>query len=118
MVDWSKRGSLRVLAVRLIVLGMMVATVGGSALFNSRPASHPAKGDFQKGDRPLFTKYCYECHNDAKHKGGFSLQVYSEVASIRAHDKVWAELLRKVRSREMPPEDKPQPTEKERERIV
>ena len=118
MLDWSKRGSPRVLAVRLFVLGMMVATVGGSALFNSRPSSHSAKGDFQKGIQPLFTKYCYECHNDTKHKGGFSLQAYPDGAFIREHREVWAELLRKVRTREMPPEGKPQPTEKERERIV
>jgi hypothetical protein len=118
MRGWIKRGFPRVLAVRLFVLGMMVATVGGSALFNNRPSSHSVKGDFQKGIQPLFMKYCYECHNDTKHKGGFSLQSYPDGAFIREHREVWAELLRKVRTREMPPEGKPQPTEKERERIV
>ena len=63
-------------------------------------------------------KYCYECHNDTTHKGGFSLQSYPDGAFIREHREDWAELLRKVRTREMPPEGKPQPTEKERERIV
>jgi hypothetical protein len=97
---------------------MMVTTVGGSGLLNNRPSSHSAKGDFQKGIQPLFMKYCYECHNDTKHKGGFSLQVYPDGAFIREHREVWAELLRKVRTREMPPEGKLQPTVKERERII
>ncbi len=118
MRGWIKRGSPRVLAVRIFVLGMTVATVGGSALSNNRSSAHLTRGDFRKGIQPLFSKYCYECHNDTKHKGGLSLQAYSEVALIRGHREVWAELLRKVKTREMPPEGKPQPTEKERERIV
>jgi hypothetical protein len=96
---------------------MMVATVGGAALFKNPPA-HSAKGDFHKEIQPLFTNYCYECHNDTKHKGGLSLQAYTDVALVRGHREVWAELLRKVRTQEMPPEGKPQPTEKERKRIV
>src|SRR5271169_6659067 len=101
MRGWIKRGSPRVSAKRLFVLGMMVATVGGSAQFNNRPSSQSAKGGFQKRTQPLFTKYCYECHNDTKHKGGFSLQAYRDGAFIREHREVWAELLRKVRTREM-----------------
>jgi hypothetical protein len=99
-------------------MSMMVATVGGAALFNNRSSAHSARGDFRKEIQPLFSKYCYECHNDTKHKGGLSLQAYPEIAFIREHHEVWTELLRKVRTQEMPPEGKPQPTEKERERIV
>src|SRR5664279_5383148 len=90
MRGWIKRGSPRVLAVRLFVLGMMVATVGGAALFKNPPA-HSAKGDFHKEIQPLFTNYCYECHNDTKHKGGLSLQAYTDVALVRGHREVWAE---------------------------
>jgi hypothetical protein len=118
MSDWRKRRFPRVLAVRISVLGMMVATVGGAAPFKNLPAAHSAEGDLQKTILPLFRKYCYECHNDTKHKGGFSLEAYPDVAFIREHRQVWVELLRKVRTQEMPPEGKPQPTQRERQRIV
>ena len=118
MSDWRKRRFPRVWVARLSILGMMVATVGGAALFKNRPPAHTARGDLQREIQPLFKKYCYECHNDTKHKAGFSIQAYPDVAFIREHRAVWAELLRKVRTHEMPPEGKPQPSEKERERIV
>lgn len=74
-----------------------------------------AKLDFDRDIKPLLAKVCYDCHGDAKQKGGVNLQKYGDVKSIQRGALQWDDALRMVRDREMPPEKaKAQPNDSER----
>jgi len=73
---------------------------------------------FEKEALPIMRKYCFDCHNETKHKGDLSLEAFKTVESIRGDRKHWELVLKNVRSGEMPPEKKPQPTQAERDLLV
>lgn len=64
--------------------------------------------------RPLLVKYCVSCHGDKKPKAGLNLQAMRE----EGNPKVWKRVWDRIKSRQMPPSDKPQPTAEERERVT
>lgn len=72
----------------------------------------------EKEIQPLLKRYCFECHNDQKAKGELSLEKFNTLESIRKDRKKWELVLKNVRSGEMPPEKKPQPSMEERETLV
>src|SRR5688572_22346024 len=78
-----------------------------------------AKDDtFQKQIQPILRQFCYDCHGNGKDKGDLTLDKYKTVESIRADRKIWELVLRNVKSGEMPPEKKPQPTLAQRETLM
>src|SRR5687768_2228221 len=68
--------------------------------------------------RPLLEKYCYGCHGEEKQKGDLSLQVFKDEAEARKARPTWEKVLHNIQSREMPPENKPQPSDEERSLIA
>lgn len=81
-------------------------------------AAQAAQTSFDRDIQPLLEKYCYACHGNGKHKGDIALDGYKSVEKILADVKPWLGVLRSVRSGEMPPEEKPQPTALERDLIA
>ena len=73
---------------------------------------------YQKNVRPLLEKYCYTCHGNGKKKAGLALDSYPDETAIQNDRKTWDKILHNVRTREMPPENKPQPSSGERELIA
>jgi hypothetical protein len=64
--------------------------------------------------RPLLAKYCASCHGENKPKGGLNLAVVPDEKAAKAWTRVWD----RMRTRQMPPSDRPQPTAEERGRIT
>ncbi|HLX61923.1 MAG TPA: DUF1587 domain-containing protein, partial [Planctomycetota bacterium] len=58
---------------------------------------------------PMFVRYCTECHNLTKKKGGLRLDELVDANKITADPEKWQTLLEQITSNEMPPEDKPRP---------
>lgn len=82
-------------------------------------AGAPGGGDdFGKEIRPLLDEYCAKCHGAGKAKGGVSFVPFTNGVSIYHDIRLWETVAQKVRAREMPPEDKPQPSAEQRERLV
>jgi hypothetical protein len=77
-----------------------------------------AQKEYQKRIQPLLAQYCYGCHNQEKHKGGLSLAALVNAHEALQHPDVWLKVSDKLRNREMPPEQKPQPSAAERERVT
>src|SRR6185295_15557075 len=73
---------------------------------------------FQADVKPLLSRYCYECHGDEKKKGDLSLQIYQDETSVFKDQKVWETVLHHVRTHEMPPKKKLQPSQPERDLIA
>ena len=80
--------------------------------FRTNAASVPAVID-KETLVPFLKKYCYECHNDKKSKGDFSLNKLSWQINDNVMARHWQDLLDVMNSGEMPPEDEKQPAEKE-----
>ncbi len=87
------------------------------ACASAEPATKAAPS-FESDIKPLLKQFCYSCHNDQKHKGDVSLESFATKESVLKDPKVWETVLHHVRTKEMPPEDKPQPNDAERQLIV
>jgi mono/diheme cytochrome c family protein len=70
--------------------------------------------EYERVIRPLQAKYCFSCHGATKPKGGIDLASRKGIEKPHA----WKEVWERLRSRQMPPLGKPQPTAVERERMV
>lgn len=70
--------------------------------------------EYERAIRPLQAKYCASCHGATKPKGGIDLA--SRKGNEQPH--AWKDVWERLRSRQMPPAGKPQPTAVERERMV
>jgi hypothetical protein len=78
----------------------------------------PAAEAYQKQVVPALETFCYKCHGLEKTKGGVNLVQYKEAGDLLKNPKVWQTVLQKLRDREMPPDNKPQPPEEERSKLV
>jgi hypothetical protein len=75
-------------------------------------------GDYGEQVRPLLKKYCFECHSTAKHKGDLDLERFETVKDARRDVEVWRAVLEMLESGQMPPEDSPQPSAAEHQRLA
>jgi hypothetical protein len=100
--------------------GLSRTVLGALAAFALLPAAMAAdlNESFTKEVRPLFEKYCFSCHKPEKSKGGVDLTKYKDLKTTLRDARAWETILKQVRDRDMPPEDKKQPTQAEREKMV
>jgi hypothetical protein len=118
MIDWRKVGtSLRKGLIPLAVC-LAALVIAGAVSARNRDNIRVQQADYPRHVQPLLQTYCHQCHNRQKHKGGFSLDSFPTLEQVRADRKTWTELLRKLRTQEMPPEDEAQPSDKERQFLV
>jgi len=68
--------------------------------------------------RPFVAENCVPCHGFKKQKNGLNLESYESAASLTDDHERWAEVVRKLRAREMPPEEEPQPSEHKRQAVA
>ena len=73
---------------------------------------------FEQQIQPLLAKYCYDCHGDKRQKGDLSLQSFKSLAEAQNNRATWERVLHNLSSREMPPPNKPQPTQQERDLVA
>ena len=77
-----------------------------------------ASASFGTEVRPFLKKYCVDCHSggeEAKGKVDLSTMTASNFAERFEH---WESAISRVKNREMPPEDSPQPTKDERQELL
>jgi hypothetical protein len=106
MVDWV--GENRFLSGAVRRLAMTLAASGAIYAVNAQSA--PAIPE--SSQQALVDKYCLGCHSAKLKTGGIGLEGLS-VSQVAEHGDAWEKVLRKVRSREMPPRGLPRPTESE-----
>jgi len=70
---------------------------------------------YEKEIKPILAEYCYGCHGTEKQKADLDLAAFKDVKSIAKDRVIWEKVLNNVRGREMPPQDKPQPSQKQRD---
>jgi hypothetical protein len=77
-------------------------------------AVFPARARPAEEARPLLAKYCYSCHGEQKPKAGLNLQALRDDQGPEVWERAWGRL----KSRQMPPPDRPQPTPEERAQVM
>jgi hypothetical protein len=81
-------------------------------------AKKPEKASYTKQIAPLVAKYCVGCHGGNKPKAGLALDTFKDDASILKKRAVWEKVAMKLRTRQMPPRRRAQPTDAERGQIT
>jgi hypothetical protein len=102
-------------------LGMATGCANHFALLvlaaTSLAAADPTTVAFVRDIKPLLSTYCFKCHGAEKQKGDLNLSTIGNDEAAQHAGKIWRRVLDKLRVREMPPEDAPQPTAAEWERL-
>ena len=78
----------------------------------------PTRLAYTKQVVPLVQKYCIKCHGGRKPRAGFALDRIKTERQADNDRKTWEKVVRALQAREMPPEDKPQPTAAERDLLL
>ena len=74
--------------------------------------SAPIDADaFNRNVRPVISKNCLGCHNDALASGGVNLQAYTSATTVAKEREGWEKIAQKIRSGEMPPKGAPRPSQ-------
>jgi len=103
----------------ILLLGMLpsasLAADEPKAGKDQKPKEAPkeAKEPYSREIQPLFAKYCVQCHGGSKPKAHLALDSYKNEESILKNPEVLDKIQEKIRAREMPPKDKPQPNREE-----
>ena len=108
---------------RALIWTAVLITVAVAALLATLPSDPPAPrtalaphDPFKTDVQPLLKTYCYKCHRPDGEE--FDMTVYRSTADVEQGRELWREALTKLHTREMPPEEEPQPTPDERDRIT
>ena len=89
-------------------------SLGLSAVIGEEPGPLAAKGF-----RVFLEKHCVSCHGAAKQKAQLDLEALLGGGTPKIEDRdAWERVLDMIAFREMPPENKPQPSETERQAAV
>src|SRR5438876_11081691 len=79
----------------------------------------PASTDgFDRTLKPFLTENCIGCHGNEKHKKELNFEAITSVKSLIDDRDRWDEVVLKLRNREMPPEEEPQPAEHQRQAVA
>ena len=96
------------------------AILGAAVLSFSGLGAAAALAQPGPDDRTLLTRYCGGCHNDRTLTAGVSLQGV-DLDRVGAHAgevELWEKVVRKLRTRAMPPAGRPRPTEAQYEGVA
>jgi hypothetical protein len=89
------------LSVRLFFLWL----AGGAVRAAGAEIAPDNATEFAKTVTPLLQTYCYPCHGNGKHSGKLALDAYKTIADVETNRVIWEDVLRNVRSQDMPPAD-------------
>lgn len=74
--------------------------------------------DYEEKAVPFFGEYCFDCHGNDRKKAGVNLETYTGDVALFKEPKFWQRVIEVIETREMPPEDKSQPTNEQRFEIA
>lgn len=75
-------------------------------------------GEFDVKVSQFVAKHCINCHGPTKQQGSLSLHQFGTETSLVEDRTTWETILERVRAKEMPPQNKPQPSDADRNAFV
>ena len=73
---------------------------------------------FERTVRSFLSQHCIECHGNETHKRDLNFESMTAVSALVEHRERWEDVVQKLRDREMPPADEPQPAEHQRQAVA
>lgn len=100
--------------MRLKWISVLLVTVGtictaGEPLTTPRSANPSSD---QAAIKPFIETHCLACHDKGTAKGGLNLDQFLN-SEIERNTEVWEKVVRKLTARQMPPKNKPRPSERD-----
>src|SRR5688572_17041317 len=90
---------------------MLVVLMAGSAASVNASQPYPARAvPANFSEQAVARKYCVGCHNSKVKTGGFAIDTL-EIANAGRDADAWEKVVRKLRTRSMPPARLPRPDE-------
>jgi hypothetical protein len=114
----DNRRTMRALLVAglLVWMGSLGLAQRGNPAPPARPILTQASTDgFETVIKPFLASHCYECHGNETHKHDLNFEAMTSAAALIEHRDRWEDVVQKLRDREMPPADEPQPSEHQRQ---
>lgn len=106
----------------LVTLALISSIEFGDSTTPSTLAADTAKPDLKHAYAtkvwPLLQQYCITCHNDKKMSAGLTLEGYKDEVAAMKDRKTFEKVRQQLFSREMPPKNKPQPKEADRDEVA
>jgi mono/diheme cytochrome c family protein len=103
------RGPVYLLAACAAVLSLaLVRAIAGQA-----PSPARAQETYRKNVLPVLSKNCFACHNEKLQTAALNLEAYRDSSVAVKQTTVWADVLNKVSTGQMPPVGSPAPTKAE-----
>lgn len=118
---YTKRHLIRHRCAKQSLPGVWLAlavTVGGVAPVTAQQADDAQRSTalqqaYQASIQPLLKRYCHSCHAGDRTEAEIDLEVFSTIDAVQKQPKIWQRIRHMLESRQMPPKDAPQPTDKE-----
>ena len=73
---------------------------------------------FDKIAQPFLSEHCVRCHGEKKQKGNLRLDTLPRDFAAPLSASHWADVMERISSGEMPPEDEPKPRAEDAARVV
>src|ERR1051325_2729627 len=103
-----------------LAAGLPARIVGGEPGTTNRSASSfsTIENDFATATEPIFKQFCFDCHSDKKTKAQINLQRMSSAPDFAILFKSWEKVIAMLEQKEMPPEEKLQPEDSQRQTLI
>lgn len=96
---------------RFALFATLILFASSVGVFGQAPA-------FSEAVEPFFREHCLRCHGEEKQKGDFRLDTLSRDFAGGHDAELWFEVITRMGGGEMPPEDEPQPSPEEADRVM
>ncbi len=105
---------------RVLSLVFVAFSAGVWAVLAADPAKPPvtAPRSFDATVRPFLKRYCLECHSGNDAQRGVRLDKNFTAAAVAQDAATWRDVLRMIRTREMPPEDSLRPKDEQYDAVI
>jgi hypothetical protein len=98
---------------------MLLRCTGSILLLSSALiAAERGQDVYQSKILPVLEQYCYDCHSDGVKKGRFSMDEHADYAALLKDQKHWDHVRQMMVTQVMPPLDKEEPSQQQRDEIV
>ncbi len=115
----NERRMRAVIAGGLVAPLVMLTGMLGVAQRPPAPILNAASTDgFETIVKPFLSAHCVTCHGHETHKRELNFEAFTSVSALVDHRDRWEEVVRKLRDREMPPDEEPQPSEHQRQAVA
>lgn len=113
---WRSGTQLSLLASLALCVLTVVAAAGGGAVW---AADIPSTGlGVSDAARDIVVEYCFDCHDAESSKGDLNLERALDSDPLVREARLWRNVIARIENHDMPPEDKPQPSDEEREIVL